>query len=176
MTVKGAADPSGVVRLYLNGAFVADARTKADGLWSLKIEHGMTGGAYTVRAEEINPANAKVVARAEAPFSYPAAPAPSVANAPPAAHEPVIASATPSAPSLADVVVDSVQTDHVVRGDTLWGISRTFYGDGTRFRLIFGANTNQNPQSQPDLPGRKPDRPEIAGEALRGTPSPLRQA
>ncbi len=142
LSVKGAADPSGVVRLYLNGSFVADARTQADGLWSLKVEHGMTPGAYTLRAEEINPANAKVVARADAPFSYPAAPAPAVANAPPA-HETATASAATGAPSLAHVVVDSVQTDHVVRGDTLWGISRTFYGDGTRFRLIFGANTNQ---------------------------------
>ena len=143
LLVKGAAGPSGVVRLYLNGAFVADAKTKADGLWSLKIEHGMTGGAYTLRAEEINPTNAKVVARAEAPFSYPAAPAPSVAKAPPAAHQPVIASTAPGAPSPADVVVESVQTDVVVRGDTLWGLSRTFYGDGTRFPLIFGANTDQ---------------------------------
>ena len=142
LSVKGAASPSGVVRLYLNGSFLADARTQADGLWSLKVEHGMTPGAYSVRAEEINPANAKVVARAETPFSYPAAPAPAVANAPPA-QEPAVASAAPAAPSPAHVVLDSVQTDHVVRGDTLWGISRTFYGDGTRFPLIFGANTNQ---------------------------------
>ncbi len=143
LSVKGAADPSGVVRLYLNGAFVADAKTKADGLWSLKVEHGMTAGAYTLRADEINPVDAKVVARAEAPFSYPAAPTPSLANAPPAAHEPSLATATPGAASSADVVVDSLQTDRVVRGDTLWGISRAMYGDGTRYRQIFAANASQ---------------------------------
>ncbi len=143
LSVKGAADPSGVVRLYLNGAFVADARTKADGLWSLEVEHGMTGGAYTLRADEINPADAKVVARAEAPFSYPAAPPPSLANAPSPAHETPLADATPGARSSANVVVDSLQTDRVVRGDTLWGISRAIYGDGTRYRQIFAANSSQ---------------------------------
>ncbi len=134
LAVKGAADPNGVVRLYLNGAYVADARTKADGLWSLKVQHGMTAGAYTMRADEINPADAKVIARAEAPFSYPAAPAPGAANAP------VIASA---APSPADVVLDSLQTARVAPGDTLWSLSNTYYGDGTRYRLIFAANTSQ---------------------------------
>ena len=47
------------------------------------------------------------------------------------------------APSPADVVVDAVQTDHVVRGNTLWGESQKFYGDGSLYKLIFAANANQ---------------------------------
>jgi nucleoid-associated protein YgaU len=153
LAVHGAADPSSLVRLYLNGAFIADARTQPDGRWSLTIESGMTGGAYSVRADEINPADAKVVARAEAPFNYPAAPAtaaaaaPSVTNLPTTAPSPALANAAPAAPALerspADVVVASVQTHAVLPGNTLWGISQRFYGDGMRFRVIFAANANQ---------------------------------
>ena len=73
LVAKGAAAPNAVVRLYLSGAYVGDAKTRADGRWSLTIEHGMTPGAYEMRADEINPADAKVAARAEAPFDYPAA-------------------------------------------------------------------------------------------------------
>jgi nucleoid-associated protein YgaU len=139
LVAKGAADPNSTVRLYLSGAFVGDARTSADGRWSLTIEHGMTPGAYEVRADQISPATAAVVARAEAPFEFPAAPQ--------AAPATVVASADDKAAapagSPADVVVDSIQTHHVEHGHTLWGISQKYYGDGSRYQLIFAANTNQ---------------------------------
>ncbi len=142
MVAKGAASPNATVRLYLSGAYVGDAKASADGRWSLTIHHGMTPGAYAVRADEISPADASVVARAEAPFELPAAAR--ATSAPPAS---VVASADDRAPppagSPADVVVDSVQTHHVERGHTLWGISQKYYGDGTRYELIFAANANQ---------------------------------
>jgi nucleoid-associated protein YgaU len=142
MVAKGGASPNGTVRLYLSGAYVGDAKTSADGRWSLTVQHGMTPGAYAVRADEINPADASVVARAEAPFEFPAAPR--AAAAPPAI---VVASADdraqPPVGATADVVVESVQTHHVERGHTLWGISQKYYGDGTRYELIFAANANQ---------------------------------
>ena len=159
LAAKGAADADSNVRLSINGVFVANAQTKADGRWSLTVQHGMSPGAYVVRADETRPADAKVVASAEAAFAYPAAqslarpsapsPAPSLANAKPTGPAPAVANAgSPIAtavggPSTADVVVESITTDRVVRGDTLWGISRTFYGDGRRYPLIFGANANQ---------------------------------
>jgi len=142
MVAKGAASPNATVRLYLSGAYVGDAKTSADGRWSLTIQHGMTPGAYAVRADEIDPADASVVARAEAPFEFPTAPR--ATSAPPAS---VVASADDRAPppaaSPADVVLDSVQTHHVERGHTLWGISQKYYGDGSRYELIFAANANQ---------------------------------
>ena len=67
MVARGSAEPLATVRLYISGAYVGDARTKDDGRWSLTIEHGITPGAYEVRADEIDPGSAKVVARAEAP-------------------------------------------------------------------------------------------------------------
>jgi LysM repeat protein len=127
---KGEAAPNATVRLYLSGAFVGDAKTKADGRWSLTIEHGMTQGAYKVRADEVRP-DGSVQARAEAPFDFPLG----------TPGDNVVASAAPSSPS--DVVLASVQTAHVQPGDTLWGLSQTFYGDGSRYKLIFDANTGQ---------------------------------
>ena len=137
LVARGVADPNALVRLYVSGAFVGDAHTKADGRWSLTIEHGMTPGAYALRADEINPANAKVVARAETTFDYPAAPA--AAN--PVSAPPVAAS--PQSSSSADIVVSTVQTHPVEPGQTLWGISQKFYGDGARYQAIFAANSNQ---------------------------------
>ena len=131
LVAKGAAPPNAVVRLYLSGAYIGDAKTKADGRWSLTIEHGLTPGAYNVRADEINPADATVEARAEAPFTYPAM----------AADAPAPPTSSPSAP--ADVVVDSVQIHHVDAGNTLWGISQKFYGDGSRYEVIYAANSSQ---------------------------------
>jgi len=71
LVVKGSADANAVVRLYLNGAFVADATAGEDRLWSLTIERGMSPGLYTIRADEIDRAGGAVLARAEVPFSYP---------------------------------------------------------------------------------------------------------
>ena len=132
---KGAASPNAIVRLYLSGAFVGDARTKQDGRWSLTIENGMTPGAYTVRADEVRP-DGSVLARAEAPFDFPK-------TVPDDQRPPgnVVASAGPA--SAADVVLFSVRTAHVQPGDTLWGLSQTFYGDGSRYQLIFAANNEQ---------------------------------
>jgi hypothetical protein len=136
LTARGVSQPNATVRLYVGGAYVADARTMADGRWSLTIEHGMSPGAYVLRADEIEPRDAKVVARAEAPFNVPALAAPekptSVGSAQP-----------PTAPSPSDVVVNAIQIDHVERGQTLWGISQKFYGDGSRYAIIFSANSSQ---------------------------------
>ncbi|MGO9423147.1 LysM peptidoglycan-binding domain-containing protein [Roseiarcus sp.] len=134
LVARGSADPNATVRLYISGAYVGDARTKDDGRWSLTIEHGMTPGAYEVRADEIDPGSAKVVARADAPVSIPTLAAPEKPRSP----------AAPTAlASSADLVLDAVQTHHVERGHTLWGISQKFYGDGSRYGMIFSANAGQ---------------------------------
>jgi nucleoid-associated protein YgaU len=133
LVARGAAGPNAVVRLYLSGAYVGDVKTGADGRWSLTINHGITPGAYDVRADEISPADAKVAARAEAPFDYNASAAPAGLPSSPAA----------GAASPADLVLDSIQTHHVDAGNTLWGISQKFYGDGARYEIIFAANSGQ---------------------------------
>jgi nucleoid-associated protein YgaU len=137
LIAKGSAEPNAAVRLYLNDAGVADARTQADGRWSLTIKGGMTPGGYLMRADEVNPGSSTVIASVNTPFDYPAAPA----SASPAA--PTVASASAgqtSAPSSADPVIDSVQTKRVVTGHTLWELSRNYYGDPTRYPVIYEAN------------------------------------
>ena len=139
LVAKGVAEPNALVRLYLSGVLVGDAKTSADGRWSLTIEHGMTPGAYQMRADEINPADAKVAARAEAPFDYPA----TAAHAAPSGPAGSPPSPAAEAASPADVVVDFIQIHHVEPGHTLWGISQKFYGDGSRYEIIFAANSAQ---------------------------------
>ena len=97
---KGAAEPNAVVRLYLNNAYLADAIVGADGRWSLTVERGMTPGAYSIRADEIDRANGAVVARAEVSFNYPDRPAAQVAGAMPMRALSPTPEQTPTKPTL----------------------------------------------------------------------------
>jgi nucleoid-associated protein YgaU len=65
-------------------------------------------------------------------------PAPATAEKQAAAEPPRIAQPPP-----ANAVVSEVHIDKVVRGDSLWAISRRFYGHGVRFGEIFEANASQ---------------------------------
>jgi nucleoid-associated protein YgaU len=144
LVTRGLAEPNSLVRLYLNGADIADAETKSDGRWSLTIKHGVGPGAYSVRAEEVNRGGATVVASAEIRFDYPAGA--SGGAPPPRSPAPIAASASEaqsSGSSPADVVMDSIQTAQVVTGHTLWALSQNYYGDPTRYPLIYEANKAQ---------------------------------
>jgi hypothetical protein len=98
LEVKGFAAANAIVRLYLNGAFLADALAGPKGGWSLTIEHGMAPGRYDVRADEINGASGAVVARAQVPFAYPQHPAPGAATLAGAPAKPAAESPAPSPP------------------------------------------------------------------------------
>ena len=148
LVARGSAEPNATVRLYLNGADVADAKTQSDGRWSLTIKHGMTQGGYVMRADEIKPGDASVVASADTPFDYPAppgslgTPAPAASPATPGAAA-AASAGEPNAPPSADVVVDRVETALVVPGHTLWALSQNYYGDPTRYPVIYEANKSQ---------------------------------
>ena len=71
LVAKGSAEPNATVRLYLNQADLAEAKTQSDGRWSLTIKRGMSPGGYVMRADEIGPATRRVVASANTPFDYP---------------------------------------------------------------------------------------------------------
>ena len=138
LVAKGSAEPNTALRLYLNQADIAEARTQADGRWSLTIKGGMSPGGYVMQADEINPSSATVVASANTPFEYPDMPAAQAAAATAAASP-----AQSSAPSPADAVVESVQTKRVATGHTLWALSKTYYGDPTHYPVIYEANRAQ---------------------------------
>jgi nucleoid-associated protein YgaU len=137
LVARGSAEPNAAVRLYLNDANVADAKTQADGRWSLTIKGGMTPGGYLMRADEINPGGSTALASVNTRFDYPDAPASAPPVTPPVV--PTDAGQT-SAPSPADPVIASVQTKRVVSGHTLWELSRNYYGDPTRYPAIYEAN------------------------------------
>jgi nucleoid-associated protein YgaU len=155
LVAKGWAEPNATVRLYLNQADVADARTQSDGRWSLTIKHGMTPGGYLIHADEINPGGA-AVASANTPFDYPAAPMPSAPSAPTpgalVAAPPSLEQSPTSSP--ADPVIESVQTKRVVTGHTLWELSRSYYGDPTRYPVIYEANRAQIHNPNVIFPGQ----------------------
>jgi nucleoid-associated protein YgaU len=140
LVAKGSAEPNATVRLYLNQADLAVAKTQSDGRWSLTIQHGMSPGGYVMRADEIGHGDASVVASADTPFDYPEAAAPTSPAVPIPAST---STGQSSAPSPADPVVASIQTKRVVTGHTLWALSQSYYGDPTRYPAIVEANRAQ---------------------------------
>ena len=151
LVAKGSAEPNATVRLYLNQADLAEAKTQSDGRWSLTIQRGMSPGGYVMRADEIGHGDASVVASADTPFDYPETTAP----ASPTAPIPASTSAEQSsAPSPADPVVASIQTKRVVTGHTLWALSQSYYGDPTRYPAIVEANRAQIHNPNVIFPGQ----------------------
>jgi nucleoid-associated protein YgaU len=150
LVARGLAEPNATVRLYLNQADLAEAKTQSDGRWSLTIQSGLTPGGYVMRADEIGPSAANVIASADTPFAYPDTPTPA-----PTASAMVSAKAEPSlAPSPADPVVASVQTKRVATGHTLWALSQSYYGDPTRYPAIVEANRAQIHNPNVIFPGQ----------------------
>jgi nucleoid-associated protein YgaU len=150
LVAKGSAQPNTTLRLYLNQADVAEAKTQSDGRWSLTIKSGISPGVYVIQADEINPSGATVVASANTPFDYPDMP-----TAPALQAAAALASAEPSStPSPADPVIESVQTKRVVTGHTLWALSKSYYGDPTRYPAIVEANRAQIHNPNVIFPGQ----------------------
>ncbi len=216
--LQGTAPVGSKLRIYLNNALISEATPGADGRWSLRVERGLTAGAYTARVDHVD-ASGKVVKRAESSFDYEgevaAAPAPKAAEkladaasaarpATPGAAggEASAASDKPSAgvgnsdagsaaagqqaaqssgtagaaqspgsaaaADPANPVVAAIDTASVKRGDSLWRISRTVYGQGRRYTIIFNANDSQI--RNPDLiyPGQVLVVPSQGAEASVG--------
>ena len=149
----GAAVPPGErLRIYLNGAPLAAVMAAKDGHWSLTVKKGLAPGHYVARADALD-AGEKVVARAEVGFDVPvlvAAAEPQPAAPPPATASATVQNAADETPmphvaasSANDAVVAHVDTTKVVRGDSLWRISRKLLGHGMRYTLIYEANTSQ---------------------------------
>ena len=225
MFASGAAPAGANLRLYLNESYIASVEAGADGKWSVRVERGMSPGAYRVRADRVGP-DGRAIGRVEAPFDYPAELARQVAAAaatvsggansgarpeapaspqtsPRADQTPPVgqtsqagqspqggpatqtadrapqagaiqspqagalatasagagssatATATPSAAPAAspvsappaasaqNAVVSDLRTARVERGDSLWRISTSIYGEGIRYTQIYDANTSQ---------------------------------
>jgi nucleoid-associated protein YgaU len=164
----GVAPPGSQSRLYLNGAFLTKVIADLNGLWALKVEKGMRPGSYVVRADEVEPESGKVIARAEVPFVFPVPSAaatpsdrPMETSAPePSVDQPQIGApvspdgVTTAASASISTIVKEVRTATVVRGDTLWRISRKMLGHGIRYIQIYEANESQIRNPRLVFPGQ----------------------
>lgn len=158
--VSGKARAGTSLRFYLNDSFVAAVTADAEGRFAITVNEGVSPGNYRVRLDEVDPATAKVLARAEVPFSAPE----TVAGKPAASAQVASAGAgaagtqpaTPQSSRLAAaggesaaqtspsaVVVPKIATTTVSRGDSLWRISQSTYGAGIRYAVIYKANAEQ---------------------------------
>jgi nucleoid-associated protein YgaU len=152
--VSGQARPGAALRLYLNDSFITSVTAAPDGRVAVTINEGVAAGNYRVRVDEAS-ASGTVRARAEVPFSAPettaSLSAPSTASRrpdPAATQQPQLAAAgatvlpdTGAPPSA--VVVPKITTTTVSRGDSLWRLSQSSYGAGTRYAVIYKANKGQ---------------------------------
>jgi nucleoid-associated protein YgaU len=121
--------PGSTVRVYLDNAPVLSAEVGEDGRWRTPLPDVDTG-VYTLRVDEIA-ADGTVASRVETPFQ----------------REPVqliLALVEEEGTQPTPVRLVTVQP-----GNTLWGISRRSYGEGTMFVRVFEANRTRI--SDPDL-------------------------
>jgi nucleoid-associated protein YgaU len=129
VTLTGRATGPGTVRVYLDNAPVLSAEVGEDGRWRTPLPDVDTG-VYTLRVDEIA-ADGTVASRMETPFQ----------------REPVqmiLALVEEEGAQPTPVRLVTVQP-----GNTLWGISRRSYGEGTMFVRVFEANRARI--SDPDL-------------------------
>lgn len=163
--VSGRAAPWAELLIYLDGAFLTEARAGADGQWRRELAD-VAAGRYTLRVDQI--AEGAVVSRVESPFqreeiaklaeiasgsSQAAEPSPETsAEASAEAAETPTAEANAPKPRIASVTVQP--------GNTLWGIASERYGDGYLYVRLFDANRAQI--RDPDLiyPGQIFEIPE----------------
>ena len=127
--VAGQVGVGATVRLYLNDSYVGQGVSGANGDYSFSVTRGLMPGQYRVRIDEVDPAGAKVLSRAEVVFDY---------VAPPAAQ-----TATPGPAKSGAVEVPEIKSITVNSGDSLWRISSKFYGEGIRYTVIYRANSGQ---------------------------------
>jgi len=142
--VSGQAKPNTPVRLYLNEALVASVTSGADGRFAVTINEGVKPGSYRVRLDEMEANSGKVAARAEVPFNVPDKTVTgSVADAAAASKRSDTAGSPQLAAAGSTVVVPKIATTTVSRGDSLWRLSQTALGAGTRYAVIYKANKEQ---------------------------------
>ena len=68
---------------------------------------------------------------------------------------PVRAGVRPGAERIAALPKSEQRTHTFVKGDTLWGLARKYYGEGSKWRLIRDANQSRIPKSKNIRPGAR---------------------
>jgi nucleoid-associated protein YgaU len=162
LSISGHSSPGAALRLYVNNSYLASSKASADGRFAFTINKDVGPGTHHARLDEVVSKSGAVRARAEVPFDVPEAMPGAAAMAAAAAtadhtgavrlakHDDTAGAAgaaggASEGSSFAAVPKNAttIATTVVVRGDSLWRISRATYGAGERYTLIFGANHAQ---------------------------------
>ena len=117
--VSGKADAGATVQVYLDNEFLGRTDADSDGRWQMEPKGKATAGDHTLRADQVG-ANNNVLSRVEVPFALNQA--------------------------QIDLAAGEIT---VIKGNSLWVISRRVYGQGVLYTLIYDANTGQI--KNPDL-------------------------
>ncbi|MEM7423543.1 MAG: LysM peptidoglycan-binding domain-containing protein, partial [Pseudomonadota bacterium] len=130
--LSGRGIPPRAIRIYANAVPVGIARVGQDGVWTYALPEAGANDIKLFRMDEIDDAGG-VTSRVEAPFQY--------------------RRFSPQVLRERRVVVQ--------RGDALWRIAEQYYGEGIRYSMIYGANTELI--RDPDLiyPGQVFSIPEL---------------
>ena len=123
VALSGRSTGASSVRVYLDNEPLIDVPIGADGQWQTDLPDVDTG-TYTLRVDELNE-EGRVVSRAETPFKRESVGA-------------IQALDTDATTTVAPVSLITVQP-----GNTLWGIAREKYGEGTLYVRVFEANTDR---------------------------------
>jgi nucleoid-associated protein YgaU len=123
VALSGRSTGASSVRVYLDNEPLIDVPIGADGQWQTDLPDVDTG-TYTLRVDELNE-EGRVVSRAETPFKRESV-------------EAIQALDAEATTTIAPVSLITVQP-----GNTLWGIAREKYGQGTLYVRVFEANTDR---------------------------------
>jgi len=157
--VSGRSPPGAAVKLYLNDSYSASTIAAADGRFAFTFDAGVSPGSYRVRLDEVDPNSGAIRSRAEVPFSAPRTMATNATQLPQASQNSLqtakprdvtgsaasqqVATASALGGLQAAATGPKAITAVVSRGDSLWRISRSVYGAGERYTVIYGANQGQ---------------------------------
>jgi nucleoid-associated protein YgaU len=166
--LSGRGVPGGRVMLYADNEFIGTTTVDATGSWTFKSLRELKAGSHPLRADHVDLASGKVLARAEVNFDREAPKTLALADEVPgasqiglasggrpagpgtsagAASSPPSTTGTPSVgqaenkPFIAETEPGGVIV--VRRGDTLWQIAQRTYGSGAKYTQIFQSNRGQ---------------------------------
>jgi nucleoid-associated protein YgaU len=157
--LTGRATPGARIMLYVNNEFTGTTTADATGSWSFKGLRELNDGKHILRADHVEIAAGKVVARAEVNFDreVPKAIAQGTGDALALAAGSAqqrprteLAEAGRTANKANDsanfTAPDPAAEPNVItvrRGDTLWQIAQRYYGNGAKYTQIFQTNKGQ---------------------------------
>ncbi|MFP4274686.1 MAG: LysM peptidoglycan-binding domain-containing protein, partial [Paracoccaceae bacterium] len=116
----------GFVRVYLDNRPVTSGRIAPEGSWALSLPD-VEAGVYTLRVDELDAAGT-VTSRIETPFERTA---------------PEMLEAVASASGGQGETLPPVRAITVQPGNTLWALSKEFYGEGILYVRVFEANRDR---------------------------------